>query len=497
MRGLRFPEELRLASTSPLLEAAGARAYVVECDDGFELTVDGLRGSVRVVEGAPPKDGAAAACWPFGSERRHADSPGTSARVERVFAAPAHPVVVIERQCGEAVDLRLDVRLEDGVRARIEPDARIEGSTRLLRLGAGDTARIVVMAGEDALADIDALVAAAVARARRRAANRPSLIVRVDAAAAGVAVSDVRPTASAGDELAALEHVVRLSLARPATQSSAAQRRPAAPAAEAHAESRVLVALALLGLNDPAPARGCLAEEQDPARMAVMAGAWAAWTGDAEALEHSRLRLTSWLRSELAITTERADESDESGGADEAVAWRRAARALAPGLVELLGDAALGALLRDRGAPGPDLALRSLAQAAAGSSAGAGAAAGILELLHGTLGIVPDAPRARLRLAPRMQHTTLQLARLTVGDATFALEAALLGETEARLRVEQTAGAAPYTVILEPWLRARRLASALVDGAPAQLDAAYGGDGLRPRVQLVADHPREVLLDLE
>jgi hypothetical protein len=114
-------------------------------------------------------------------------------------------------------------------------------------------------------------------------------------------------------------------------------------------------------------------------------------------------------------------------------------------------------------------------------------------LAYGLLGLDPDAPSGRLRLAPRLpSHLSAFLARhIRVGESEMELRYEREG-TLHTLRLEPTRGRVPATVVLEPSLPAGALAAAWVDGVPADLDVSATGSRARFKVQLVVDAPRTV-----
>ncbi|HEX7088534.1 MAG TPA: hypothetical protein VF192_00265 [Longimicrobiales bacterium] len=117
----------------------------------------------------------------------------------------------------------------------------------------------------------------------------------------------------------------------------------------------------------------------------------------------------------------------------------------------------------------------------------------IIPLVYGLLGAEPDALRHRLRLRfqPPAAWDRLHVERLRMGDAEVSLRYHREGARHT-LRVEQTRGAAPLRLVLEPLLPARRLAAARVDGQDARLDARPAGERLLVPIQLVLDHERSL-----
>jgi hypothetical protein len=117
----------------------------------------------------------------------------------------------------------------------------------------------------------------------------------------------------------------------------------------------------------------------------------------------------------------------------------------------------------------------------------------VLDLVHGMLGLQPDATRHRLWLRPRLPPgcTTLEVREMAAGaDAVRAhME---LGPDRLVVRVEQDAGPLPLTLLLEPYVPGG-VTFAAVDGRPASLAPRPAGTrGSRLPVQLVLDHERVV-----
>lgn len=129
---------------------------------------------------------------------------------------------------------------------------------------------------------------------------------------------------------------------------------------------------------------------------------------------------------------------------------------------------------------------------------GGGATAAVLlcGLSHGLLGLTPDAPSGRIRVAPAFPaHLTSFVARgIRVGEARFTLRFQRDGSAW-RLALEPTRGRVPPMVILEPLVPFRLLRETRVDGAPAALDAQREGAGTRVRVQIPLDGPRTLDVD--
>lgn len=122
-------------------------------------------------------------------------------------------------------------------------------------------------------------------------------------------------------------------------------------------------------------------------------------------------------------------------------------------------------------------------------------AALVLPLVHGLIGVEPDSPLQRLRLAPCIPAAwpRFEAERIRVGDADVSLRY----EREASRHtysIEQDSGAIPLTLIFEPLLPAQELIAARVDGRTARLDTRAVGRRLQVPLQIVLDHERTVEL---
>jgi glycogen debranching enzyme len=121
----------------------------------------------------------------------------------------------------------------------------------------------------------------------------------------------------------------------------------------------------------------------------------------------------------------------------------------------------------------------------------------VAPFVYGLLGVVPDAPHNRLRLAPQIpqEWPELDVERLRVGDGQVSLRYRRVGSLHT-FRMVQTSGAAPLTLHFEPAIQGRRLEAARVDGRPTKLDAVRRGEGVRVPVDLVLDRVRTVELEI-
>jgi hypothetical protein len=121
----------------------------------------------------------------------------------------------------------------------------------------------------------------------------------------------------------------------------------------------------------------------------------------------------------------------------------------------------------------------------------------ILGLVLDLLGAEPDAGRGRLRLRPVLPDAWrfMEVTGLPMADSRIRLRVDRTG-TGLDIEIEQTHGAMPVRVILEPIVTARALAGATVDGQPASLVPRPFGDRIRVPVQLALDHTRCLSLHL-
>lgn len=116
----------------------------------------------------------------------------------------------------------------------------------------------------------------------------------------------------------------------------------------------------------------------------------------------------------------------------------------------------------------------------------------LLGLVHGLLGIAPDAPSGRIRLAPRMPaHLTgFSVRGVTLGDASLRFGYSRSGSTRV-FELEPEHGGVPPLIVLEPSVDGR-VSNVRIDGASADLDLRpYGGRTVVP-VQIPLDAPRTV-----
>lgn len=429
-QGVALPESLRLPATIPALEAFGLRARAEQMAPGV-LAVE-IEGRFSQVVPTPRLGEERCAVWPFAALR---ESPGGR---EVLFAAPDQPLVAL-------------IRDVDAADAAVEA----EGPLAVSIVPLGD-ARSAIVVHDPAFEspDVESLIAAATARGRRRAANRPSLVV----------------DESGEDAFAIAEHDLRRELRRVG---------PDAIATSGSRTQAVSAVLALYALNDRNAAdemlRGLAAAAIEGADCALVVGACAAWTGMAPQASEVRAAALQWMRAAPVASD----------------AWSAAALGLAPVAAEAMGATEVMAQLRAGKLPGVSDALRELAAEASGIPAGR-----VLQLMHDQLGVAPDAMRGRIGIRPMRVAGRIDVERLVVSDAMLSFHAETRVD-RATFEVEQTSGGSPVTVLLEPRIPARRLMSALVDETSAELDAVPEDSDLRVKVQLVADRPRRLELRYE
>ncbi|MEX1184466.1 MAG: hypothetical protein WEF86_14735 [Gemmatimonadota bacterium] len=236
--------------------------------------------------------------------------------------------------------------------------------------------------------------------------------------------------------------------------------------------------------------RRILLQAQPAPALPLVAARYVSWTGDLTTAA------AAW-QSVHAATGQLIENA--SAAVDPERAWLRATT-----FVELqrtaadLGDPMLAALLHRhaRGGPRPGSAAPFT-----GADPLAEAAAAVLQIVHATLGIEPDATRHRLRLAPRMPVEPQRFAArgIRFGDGSVAFDAQS-EQTEKggcyTFRVGQDSGAIPLTVLLEPLVRGT-LTAACVDGKAAELTPRAVDRGTIVPVQLVLDEERTLTLMTE
>lgn len=163
-----------------------------------------------------------------------------------------------------------------------------------------------------------------------------------------------------------------------------------------------------------------------------------------------------------------------------------------------IGDPAFAAVLHRRATAPSQPAPADIVNADRGDVA---AAEVILDFVHGTLGIEPDATRHRLRIRPRAHAADdgINVRNIRFGDGAVNLRgSARNDDTGVRhsWSVSQEAGAIPLTVLLEPTVTGTVTACS-VDGRTASLSPQPVPGGTLVPVQLVLDEERLLDIDVE
>lgn len=195
-----------------------------------------------------------------------------------------------------------------------------------------------------------------------------------------------------------------------------------------------------------------------------------------------------WLRALLR------GEGLAGGGAKDGPADLAAWEALASGDVD--GGYATWRTLLGRGLAG------TAGPRGQWSPPGRGAGAVIATLAFGLLGLEPDAPSGRIRIAPVLPAhlKDFRVRGIRVGDARLELAYQREGRVH-RFHLDALDGRVPPMVVLEPSLPSSALGEARVDGAPAELTLERSGSPeapgsrIRVRIQIPVDGPR--LLEIE
>lgn len=115
----------------------------------------------------------------------------------------------------------------------------------------------------------------------------------------------------------------------------------------------------------------------------------------------------------------------------------------------------------------------------------------VAPFVYGMLGVVPDAPYGRVRIAPQFPQTWrhARVTNLRVGDARIMVRYQRSGHMHT-YNIEQTAGSLPFTLIFEPAIPAAAIDRVVIDGRGAQLEEFRTGERTSVRVQLALDHAR-------
>lgn len=348
-------------------------------------------------------------------------------------------------------------------------------ATARVRLRAGVPLRLAVAGGEGAALDrtLAALSRAGLTSALRGTAERAGReFVSLDA-----------PDPDRVRDVAWAVYRLEARVAGPAATGAAS---PLEAALEALAAGAFRAAREALVAHRP----GTPPDDADAAWLyLLLAARYVAWTGDLPTLRREWAGLLA-----VREAVDGPEDSTAEGVAPEASPRAGSALAELAEAAESIGEARAAEELRrsaeERGV-GPW-------SANLGGGDGDGEAGALRRLVHGLLGAEPDAPRGRLvlRPAPPSDWDRFGVSRLRVGEAAVTVEyERAAGRHTFRLR--QDRGGTPLRVILEPVLPGSQLRSATVDGVPAELDARQAGDKLVVPVQVVLDHAREVVLELD
>jgi hypothetical protein len=192
-------------------------------------------------------------------------------------------------------------------------------------------------------------------------------------------------------------------------------------------------------------------------------------------------------------------------GAARVAQQRLAAQSLPPHVAELgtainlVDDAVPAAFWHDAALRAPLTSNEGSRPAPHQPGSAPAAARLILALVHGSLGLEPDATRHRLRIRLRLpaHYTDLRVDDIGFGDGTIGLHVSQAAD-RFMVRIRQDSGAVPITVLLEPVLAGGiSVLAATVDGTAAALSPRPVADGITVPVQLVLDAHRELLLQLD
>src|SRR5690606_25948255 len=116
----------------------------------------------------------------------------------------------------------------------------------------------------------------------------------------------------------------------------------------------------------------------------------------------------------------------------------------------------------------------------------------------GLLGIAPDAPYGRVRLAPALPPGWHRLgARRIRGGATRLDAAVARTDGGVRFRLDPREGRIPPTVIFEPTVPLSRVGRVTLQQDPVEVDVLPEGQTTRIRFQFPLDGPREVWVEGE
>lgn len=263
-------------------------------------------------------------------------------------------------------------------------------------------------------------------------------------------------------------------------------------------------ALTLLALGDHAGARGILQNFGNRALSAsqlplylLLAARYAAWTADFD------LMYSQWPHVVAAAGRRFAD-----GVAPEPLA-RLAARELADAAASLGDDTARanftsfatqGSTHVKHESAGDEFALlfadRSADRIAnVRRNAECASPYTFASFAYGLVGIEPDAPKNRIRIAPAVprEWDSLELTNVALGDARIDLRYQRTADQHT-FRIAQSAGAIPVRAVFEPLIAASPIEQILLDGQPAKLNIVAGAGGVSTPVQLDLDYERVLVI---
>lgn len=463
--------------------------------------------------------------------------------IERVLAPDRAPVILLEwRTETAAVEVELHITAGRDLELSFGRDGRDAGATRVLRTGETTSLRPTVAPGRPArlalapagsevvhrlLQRLDERAAGALAAARRAHAHTPVVTFPADVGGR---------MARAGRACAAVIPGVRAARPQGASREGAStdgQSSGGTPALlyalcvdgmrPLAAAGATRVALARLALGDAVVAHAVLTGlAQGPAgdgqaQLPLLYGMYVAWTGRIDPPAPWRAALLRacgrWadpgaaptppaaVRSLVRSAAEAAHDEElvaavgagEGRGPDEA-AGRGGSDAARPHVTPD-EPAELLRLLAGPGAAAirwPLLPERAHAEDELQSAANT-----VLGLIHGRLGVEPDAARGRLRLRLDLTAGGIHCEGIRLGQARVDVRADA-GPARVRIEARQTGGATPLQLVLEPEVRTAGTVSARVDGRPAELSPArLATDRLRVPVQLALDARRSLVLELE
>ncbi len=125
-----------------------------------------------------------------------------------------------------------------------------------------------------------------------------------------------------------------------------------------------------------------------------------------------------------------------------------------------------------------------------------GAAAVVGGMVHGILGLTPDAPAGRLELSPAFPShlRRFEASNLPAGKCRFTLSYER-SRSAVRYAVEPTRGRVPPSLVLAPTVPCESVGTLRVDGARADLDVHHTAAGVRVLVQVPLDGPRSLEIE--